>query len=64
MSDLIPDQTIVQARLLDFWPIQAKGRAALPPCLDLLYGSGHLRLTYAQIGLGVGDARVNPDRRS
>lgn len=49
MSDLIPDQTIVQARLLDFWPIQAKGRAALPPCLDLLYGSGHLRLTYAQM---------------
>lgn len=49
MSDLTPDQTIVQARPLDFWPIQEKGQAALPACLDLLYGSGHLRLTYAQM---------------
>lgn len=49
MTDLIPDHTIIHARSLDFWPIQEKGRAAMPACFDLLYGSGRLRLTYAEM---------------
>lgn len=49
MTDLIPDHCIMHARLLDFWPIQQKGRAAIPACIELLYGSGHLRLTYAEM---------------
>jgi len=49
MTDLIPDHSIIHARSLDFWPIQEKGRAAIPACFELLYGSGHLRLTYAEM---------------
>jgi hypothetical protein len=49
MPDLIPDHSIIHARPLDFWPVQEKGRAAVPACFDLLYGSGHLRLTYAEM---------------
>jgi len=47
MNDLILDCTIVHAGPIDFWPIQEKGRRAVPACFDLLFGSGHLRLTHA-----------------
>jgi hypothetical protein len=47
MNDLILDHKIIHAGPLDFWPIQEKGRGAVPACFDLLYGSGHLRLTHA-----------------
>ncbi len=49
MTDLIPDHSIIHARPLDFWPIQEEGRAAIPACFELLYGSGQLRLTHTEM---------------
>lgn len=46
MNDLILDSSLLQARPLDFWPIQIKGQQACPACMELFFGSGALRLTY------------------
>lgn len=46
MNDLILDRTILYARPLDFWPLQAKGKEVLPACIDLFIASGLLRLTH------------------
>jgi hypothetical protein len=47
MNELTLDPTILQAGPLDCWPIQEKGRSALPACFDLTLGSGLLTLTHA-----------------
>jgi len=47
MSELILDPTIIHAGQLSCWPIQERGRPALPACFDLALGSGLLKLTHA-----------------
>ncbi|KQT12620.1 MULTISPECIES: hypothetical protein [Bradyrhizobium] len=47
MSELILDPTVIHAEQRDCWPIQERGRPALPPCFDLALGSGLLKLTHA-----------------
>jgi hypothetical protein len=47
MSELILDPTVLHVGPLNCWPIQEKGRSALPACIDLTLGSGLLKLTHA-----------------
>lgn len=47
MNELTLDPTILHAGPLNCWPIQEKGRSALPACIDLTLGSGLLKLTHA-----------------
>ena len=47
MNELTLDSTIIYAGPLNCWPIQEKGRSALPACFDLTLGSGLLTLTHA-----------------
>ena len=47
MNELTLDPTILHAGPLNCWPIQEKGRSALPACFDLTLGSGLLTLTHA-----------------
>jgi hypothetical protein len=46
MNRLILDDTVVQASLPHFWPIQQMGQSAVPACLDLSFESGLLRLAH------------------
>lgn len=47
MNEITLDHTILQAGPLNCWPIQEKGRSALPACFDLSLRSGLLKLTHA-----------------
>lgn len=47
MSELILDPTIIHAGPLSCWPIQERGRPAVPACFDMALGSGLLKLTHA-----------------
>ncbi|WP_371422310.1 hypothetical protein [Tardiphaga sp.] len=49
MNDLTLDSTILQARPLDFWPLQAKGHEAFPACVVLFLGSGLLTLAHVSM---------------
>lgn len=47
MNELTLDPTVLHVGPLSCWPIQERGRPALPACFDLALGSGLLKLTHA-----------------